>query len=52
MARIKITAYMQADAEVIDTEHESGLTQAGFEQVIRMLSGFDDVETELVDDDE
>ena len=50
MAQIKVTCYLDVDESVVDHEHDSGLTQQGFEQVHAMLRGFDDVETELVGD--
>lgn len=51
MARVKVEAYLDVDESVVDREHESGLTQQGFEQVHAMLRGFDDVETSLAEED-
>lgn len=51
MARLKVTAYIDVDESLVDRHDPCGLTELGYNKMNRMLSGFDDVETSLVEDD-
>jgi len=51
MARVKVWGYLDADDSLVDLTHESGLTQAGFDQVQRMMAGFDDIDSCIEEDD-
>jgi hypothetical protein len=49
---IQVTATLVVEDDLVDPDHEGGLTETGFLQIQRMLAGFDDVQTELVGDAE
>lgn len=48
--RVKVWGHLDIDDELVDPNHPSGLTQAGFERVQKVLAGFDDIDSEVVDD--
>ncbi len=46
MARVKITAYANVEDDQVDPGDSTGLTEEGYDEVMEMLVGLEDVRIE------